>query len=106
METFISAESNLGSNLSHKCVKKYFGEFYQINGIESSPNIGSIKLRTNTKHTVYVTNVTLLIRSITRFENRQQKTQKQENHENGRCHKDFNVYFSYIDIHRKTRNKN
>ena len=38
----------LGSNLSNKCVKKiFFGEFYQINGIESSPNIGSIKLRTN-----------------------------------------------------------
>ena len=64
----------LGSNLSNKCVKKiFFGEFYQINGIESSPNIGSIKLRTNLKHKVYVTNVALLIRYITSFENKQQQ---------------------------------
>ena len=97
----------LGSNLSNKCVKKiFFGEFYQINGIESSPNIGSIKLRTNLKHKVYVTNVALLIRYITSFENKQQKTQKQENHKNGRCQKDLNVDFFYFDIHRKTRNKN
>ena len=50
----------LWSNLSNKCVEKQFlGEFSQINGIESSPNIGSIKLRTNLKHKVYVTNVAL-----------------------------------------------
>ena len=68
----------LGSNLSNKCVKKNsFGEFYQINGIESSPNI-SIKLRTNLNHKVYVTNVALLIRYITSFENKQQKAQKPE----------------------------
>ena len=47
------------------CEKIFFGEFSQINGIESSPNIGSIKLRTNLKHKVYVTNVALLIRYIT-----------------------------------------
>ena len=70
----------LGSNLSNKCVKKiFFLEFYQINGIESSPNIGSIKLRTNLKHKVYVTNVAVLIRYIISFENKQQKAQKQEN---------------------------
>ena len=86
--------------------KKFFGEFYQINGIESSPNIGSIKLRTNLKHKVYVTNVALLIRYITSFENKQQKAQKQENHKNGRCQKDLNVDFFYFDMHRKTRNKN
>ena len=97
----------LGSNLSNKCVKKNsFGEFYQINGIESSPNIGSIKLRTNLKHKVYATNVALLIRYITSFENNPQKAQKQENHKNGHCQKDLNVDFSYFDIHRKTRNKN
>ena len=63
----------LGSNLSNKCVKKiFFREFSLINGIESSPNIGSIKLRTNLKHKVYVTNVALLIRYITSFENKQQ----------------------------------
>ena len=55
--------------------KNFFGEFYQINGVESSPNIGSIKLRTNLKHKVYVTNVALLIRYITSFENKQQKAQ-------------------------------
>ena len=88
-------------------MKKIFvGEFYQINGIESSPNIGSIKLRTNLKHKVYVTNVALLIRYITSFENKQQKAQKRENHKNGCCQKDLNVDFSYSDIHRKTRNKN
>ena len=97
----------LGSNLSNKCVKKiFFGEFYQINGTESSPSLGSIKLRTNLKHKVCVTNVALLIRYITSFENKQQKAQKQENHKNGRCQKDLNVDFSYFDIHRKTRNKN
>ena len=97
----------LGSNLSNKCVKKiFFGEFYQINGIESSPSIGSIKLRTNLKHKVYVTNVALLIRYITSFENKQQKAQKQENHKNGHSQIDLNVDFSYFDIHRKTRNKN
>ena len=64
----------LGSNLSNKCVKKiFFGEFSQINGIESSPNIGSFKLRTNLKHKVYVTNVALLIRYNPSFENKQQK---------------------------------
>ena len=71
------------------CEKNFFLEFYQINGIESSPNIGSIKLRTNLKDKVYVTNVALLIRYITSFENKQQKAQKQENHKNGRCQKDF-----------------
>ena len=86
--------------------KIFFGEFYQINGIESSPSIGSIKLRTNLKHKVYVTNVALLIRYITSFENKQQKVQKQEYHKNGRCQIDLNVDFSYFDIHRKTRNKN
>ena len=87
--------------------KNFFGEFYQINGIESSPNIGSIKLRTNLKHKlVYVTNVALLIRYITSFENKQQKAQIQENHKNGGCQKDLNVDFFYFDIHRKTRNKN
>ena len=97
----------LGSNLSNKCVKKNFlGEFHQINGIESSPSIGSIKLRTNLKHKVYVTNVALLIRYITSFENKQQKVQKQENHKNGCCQKDLNVDFSDFDIHRKTWNKN
>ena len=97
----------LGSNLSNKCVKKFFlGELYQINGIESSPNIGFIKLKTNLKHKVYVTNVALLIRYITRFENKQQKAQKQENLKNGCCQKDLNVDFSYFDTHRKTRNKN
>ena len=64
----------LGSNLSNKCAKKiFFGEFYQINGIESSPSIGSIKLKTNLKHKVYVTDVALRIRYITSFENKQQK---------------------------------
>ena len=80
--------------------------YFQINGIESSPSIGSIKLRTNLKHKVYVTNVALLIRYITSFENKQQKAQKQENHKNGCCQIDLNVDFSYFDIHRKTRNKN
>ena len=88
------------------CEKKSFGEFSQINGIESSPNIGSIKLRTNLKHKVYVTNVALLIRYITSFENKHQKAHKYENHKNGHCQKDLNVVFSYFDIHRKTRNKN
>ena len=97
----------LGSNLSNKCLKKiFFGEFSQINGIESSPNIGSFNLRTNLKHKVYVTNVAILIRYITSFENKQQKALKHENHKNGRCQKDLNVVFSYFDIHRKTRNKN
>ena len=97
----------LGSILSNNCVKKKFlGEFSQINGIESSPNIGTIKLRTNLKHKVYVTNVALLIRYITSFGNKQQKAHKHENHKNGRCQKDLNVVFSYFDIHRKTRNKN
>ena len=97
----------LGSNLPNKCVKKiFFGEFSQINGIESSPNIGSFNLRTNLKHKVYVTNVALLIRYITSFENKQQKALKHENHKNGRCQRDLNVVFSYFDIHRKTRNKN
>ena len=97
----------LGSNLSNKCEKKkFFGEFSQINGTESSPNKGSIKQRTNLKHKVYVTNVALLIRYITSFENKQQKAHKHENHKNGRCQKDLNVVFSYFDIHRKTRNKN
>ena len=86
--------------------KNFLGEFYQINGIESSPNLGSIKLKTNLKHKVCVTNVALLIRYITSFENKQQKAQKQENHKNGSCQKDLNVDFSYFDIHRKTRNKN
>ena len=86
--------------------KKFFGEFSQINGTESSPNIGSIKLRTNLKHKVYVTNVALLIRYITSFENKHQKAHKYENHKNGHCQKDLNVVFSYFDIHRKTRNKN
>ena len=84
----------------------FFGEFSQINGIESSPNIGSIKLRTNLKHKVYVTNVALLIRYITSFENKQQKAHSHENHKNGRCQKDLIVVFSYFDIHRKTSNKN
>ena len=88
------------------CEKNFFGEFSQINGIESSPNIGSFNLRTNLKHKVYVTNVALLIRYITSFENKQQKALKHENHKNGRCQKDLNVVFSYFDIHRKTRNKN
>ena len=88
------------------CEKIFFGEFSQINGIESSPNIGSFNLRTNLKHKVYVTNVALLIRYITSFENKQQKALKHENHKNGRCQKDLNVVFSYSDIHRKTRNKN
>ena len=97
----------LGSILSNNCVKKKFlGEFSQINGIESSPNIGTIKLRTNLKHKVYVTNVALLIRYITSFGNKQQKAHKHENHKNGHCQKDLNVIFSYFDIHRKTRNKN
>ena len=97
----------LGSNLSNKCVKKnFFGEFSKINGIQSSPNIGSFNLRTNLKHKVYVTNVALLIRYITSFENIQQKALKHENHKNGRCQKDLNVVFSYFDIHRITRNKN
>ena len=88
------------------CEKKILREFYQINGIGSSPNIGSIKLRTNLKHKVCVTNVALLIRYITSFENKQQKAQKQENHKNGHCQKDLNVDFSYFDIHRKTGKKN
>ena len=97
----------LGSNLSNKCVKKnFFGEFYQINGIESNPNIGSIKPRTNLNNNVYVTNEALLIRYITSFENKQQKAQKQENHKNGRYQKDLKVDFFYFDIHRKARNKN
>ena len=88
------------------CEKKNCGEFYQINGIESNPNIGSVKLRTNLKHKVYATDVALLIRYITSFENKQQKAQKQENHKNCRCQKDLNADFSYFDIHRKTRKKN
>ena len=88
------------------CGKNFFGEFYQINGIKSSPNLGFIKLRTNLKHGVYVTNVAPLIRYITSFENKQQNAQKQENHKNGRRQKDLNVDFSYFDTHRKTRNKN
>ena len=88
------------------CEKKILGEFYQINVIESSSNIGSLKLITNLKHKVYVTNVALLIRYITRFENKHQKAQKQENHTNGHCQKDLNVDFSYFEIYRKTRNKN
>ena len=60
------------------CEKNFFGEFYQINGIGSSPNIGSIKLRTNLKHKVYVTNVALFIRYITSFENKQQKHRNKE----------------------------
>ena len=86
--------------------KKFLGQFSQINGIECSPNIGTIKLRTNLKHKVYVTNVALLIWYITSFGNKQQKAHKHENHKNGRCQKDLNVVFSYFDIHRKTRNKN
>ena len=64
----------------------------------ASPNIGSIKLRTNLKHKVCVTNVALIIRYITSFENKQQKAQKQENHKKSRCQKDLNVDFSYFDM--------
>ena len=88
------------------CEKNFLGEFSQINGIESSPNIGSIKLRTNLKPKMYVTNVALLIRYITSFENNHQKAHKHENNKNGRYQKDLNVVFFYFDIHRKTRNKN
>ena len=87
LKTYICTESNYRVKFSKTLFILIFlgwgGEYCYSNGIESSPNMWSIKLKTNMKTKVYLTNVALLIRYLTGFENKQQKSQKQDNHKNG-----------------------
>ena len=88
LETYICTESNYRVKFSKTLFIFIFfffwggGEYCHSNGIESSLNMWSIKLKTNLKTKVYLTNVALLIRYLTGFENKQQKSQKQDNHKN------------------------